>query len=54
MNNSLRRVPALLLLLLLCGCGRGGMATATDETIASSSVINDMRLIDIDLPKTQP
>ena len=24
MNNSLRRVPALLLLLLLCGCGRGG------------------------------
>nr|WP_302639976.1 TRAP transporter substrate-binding protein DctP [uncultured Agathobaculum sp.] len=26
MNNSLRRVPALLLLLLLCGCGRGGEA----------------------------
>ncbi len=27
MNNSLRRVPALLLLLLLCGCGRGGETT---------------------------
>ena len=27
MDNSLRRVPALLLLLLLCGCGRGGETT---------------------------
>ena len=24
MNNSFRRVTALLLLMLLCGCGRGG------------------------------
>ena len=35
MNNSLRRVPALLLLLLLCGCGRGGeTAESSQETEA--------------------